>query len=160
MTSNNLYQVAKLGKPHSLRGFQYINIDIFFRRFDLSNISMQVGNEELIVENFKTHLKDRNLIKFKDFDTIESIERLRDNFVSISDKYKNDFLNDNKLPWPGFFINKNLGKSEFVLIGFNYSKNFIFCEVSNLNDLPIPYNDKFFSYQDNQLVLINDNLTV
>ena len=37
---------------------------------------MQVGNEELIVENFKTHLKDRNLIKFKDFDTIESIERL------------------------------------------------------------------------------------
>ena len=69
---------------------------------------MQVGNEELIVENFKTHLKDRNLIKFKDFDTIESIERLRDNFVSISDKYKNDFLNDNKLPWPGFFINKNL----------------------------------------------------
>jgi len=160
LTNNTLYQVAKLGKPHSLRGFQYINIDIFFRRFDLSNISMQVGNEELIVENFKTHLKDRNLIKFKDFDTIESIERLRDNFVSISDKYKNDFLNDNKLPWPGFFINKNLGKSDFVLLEFNYSKNFIFCEVSNLNDLPIPYNDKFFSYQDNQLVLINDDLTV
>ena len=160
MTNNTLYQVAKLGKPHSLRGFQYINIDIFFRRFDLSNISMQVGNEELIVENFKTHLKDRNLIKFKDFDTIESIERLRDNFVSISDKYKNDFLNDNKLPWPGFFINKNLGKSDFVLLEFNYSKNFIFCEVSNLTDLQIPYNDKFFSYQDNQLVLINDDLTV
>ncbi len=160
MTNNTLYQVAKLGKPHSLRGFQYINIDIFFRRFDLSNISMQVGNEELIVENFKTHLKDRNLIKFKDFDTIESIERLRDNFVSISDKYKNDFLNDNKLPWPGFFINKNLGKSDFVLLEFNYSKNFIFCEVSNLTDLPIPYNDNFFSYQDNQLVLINDDLTV
>jgi len=121
---------------------------------------MQVGNEELIVENFKTHLKDRNLIKFKDFDTIESIERMRDNFVSISDKYKNDFLNDNKLPWPGFFINKNLGKSDFVLLEFNYSKNFIFCEVSNLIDLPIPYNDNFFSYQDNQLVLINDDLTV
>ena len=48
---------------------------------------MQVGNEELIVENFKTHLKDRNLIKFKDFDTIESIERLREKVVSISDKY-------------------------------------------------------------------------
>jgi hypothetical protein len=106
---------------------------------------MQVGNEELIVENFKTHLKDRNLIKFKDFDTIESIERLRDKVVSISDKYKNDFLNDSKLPWPGFFINKNLGKSDLV---------------SNLTDFPIPYNDKFFSYQNNQLILINDNLTV
>ena len=55
---------------------------------------MQVGNEELIVENFKTHLKDRNLIKFKDFDTIESIERLREKVVSISDKYKNDFSAD------------------------------------------------------------------
>ena len=121
---------------------------------------MQVGNEELIVENFKTHLKDRNLIKFKDFDTIESIERLRDKVVSISDKYKNDFLNDSKLPWPGFFINKNLGKSDLVLLGFNFSQNFTFCEVSNLTDFPIPYNDKFFSYQNNQLTLINDNLTV
>ena len=87
MTKNTLYQVAKLGKPHSLRGFQYINIDHFFRRFDLSNILMQVGNEELVVENFKTHLKDRNLIKFKDFDTIESIERFRDKVVFISDQY-------------------------------------------------------------------------
>ena len=160
MTNNTLYQVAKLGKPHSLRGFQYINIDNFFRRFDLSNISMQVGNEELVVENFKTHLKDRNLIKFKDFDTIESIERFRDKVVFIADKYKNDFLNDSKLPWPGFFINKNLGKSDLVLRGFNFSQNFIFCEVSNLTDFPIPYNDKFFSYQNDELVLINDNLTI
>ena len=114
MTKNTLYQVAKLGKPHSLSGFQYINIDNFFRRFDLSNISMQVGNEELVVENFKTHLKDRNLIKFKDFDTIESIERFRDKVVFISDKYNNDFLNDYKLPWPGYFINKKLGKSDLV----------------------------------------------
>ena len=62
--------------------------------------------------------------------------------------------------WPGFFINKNLGKSDLVLLGFNFSQNFTFCEVSNLTDFPIPYNDKFFSYQNNQLILINDNLTV
>ena len=121
---------------------------------------MQVGNEELVVENFKTHLKDRNLIKFKDFDTIESIERFRDKVVFISDKYKNDFLNDSKLPWPGFFINKNLGKSDLVLRGFNFSQNFTFCEVSNLTDFPIPYSNKFFSYQNDELVLINDNLTI
>ena len=121
---------------------------------------MHVGNEELVVENFKTHLKDRNLIKFKDFDTIESIERLRDKVVSISDKYKNDFLNDSKLPWPGFFINKNLGTSNFVLLGFSFSQNFTFCEVSNLTDFPIPYNDKFFSYKNDELVLINDDLTI
>ena len=42
------------------------------------------------------------------------------------------------------FINKNLGKSDLVLLGFNFSQNFTFCEVSNLTDFPIPYNDKFF----------------
>ena len=51
-------------------------------------------------------------------------------------------------------------KSDLVLLGFNFSQNFTFCEVSNLTDFPIPYNDKFFSYQNNQLILINDNLTV
>ena len=67
---------------------------------------------------------------------------------------------DYKLPWPGFFINKNLGKSDLVLRGFNFSQNFTFCEVSNLTDFPIPYSNKFFSYQNDELVLINDNLTI
>ena len=82
MTNNTLYQVAKLGKPHSLRGFQYINIDNFFRRFDLSNISMQVGNEELIVENFKTHLKDRNLTRKQDIS--KYLNQLQDGALSVS----------------------------------------------------------------------------
>ena len=116
-------------------------------------------NAVMELQSFNRGVKE-TYIKFKDFDTIESIERLREKVVSISDKYKNDFLNDSKLPWPGFFINKNLGKSDLVLLGFNFSQNFTFCEVSNLTDFPIPYNDKFFSYQNNQLILINDNLTV
>ena len=41
-----------------------------------------------------------------------------------------------------------------------FSQNFTFCVVSNLTDFPIPYNDKFFSYQNDELVLINDNLTI
>ena len=80
--------------------------------------------------------------------------------VNINRDLLDTFLNENRLPWPGFFINKNLGKSDLVLLGFNFSQNFTFCEVSNLTDFPIPYNDKFFSYQNNQLILINDNLTV
>ena len=83
---------------------------------------MQVGNEELIVENFKTHLKDRNLIKFKDFDTIESIERLRDKVVSISDKYKNDFLNDSKFYYHTLYDKYS---STYVILLFHFSTNSI-----------------------------------
>ena len=159
MTNNTLYQVAKLGKPHSLRGFQYINIDNFFRRFDLSNISMQVGNEELIVENFKTHLKDRNLIKFKDFDTIETIERLRDKVVSISDKYKNDFLNDSKLPWPGFFIGQELKGNDYKLLSYEVLNSIYFLKISGI-EMSVPYNSNFFIYENNNLTLLDSSLTI
>ena len=159
MTNNTLYQVAKLGKPHSLRGFQYINIDNFFRRFDLSNISMQVGNEELVVENFKTHLKDRNLIKFKDFDTIESIERLREKVVSISDKYKNEFLNDSKLPWPGFFIGQELKGNDYKLLSYEVLNNIYFLKISGV-EMSVPYNSNFFIYENNNLTLLDSSLTI
>ena len=160
MTNQNYFIVGKLGKPHSLKGFQYINIEYFFRNFDLKEITLQINSVNLVVEEFKKHLKNRNLIKFKSYDTIESISKLRNMDVKINRDLLDTFLNENKLPWPGFFINKNLGKSDLVLLGFNFSQNFTFCEVSNLTDFPIPYNDKFFSYQNNQLILINDNLTV
>ena len=87
LTNNNLFYIGKLGKPHSLKGFQYINIEIFFRSQNLNNIELRVGNENLIVDKFKSHLKDRNLIKFVNFDSIESIQGLRDADVYLSKKF-------------------------------------------------------------------------
>ena len=70
LTKKNLFYIGKLGKPHSLKGFQYINIEIFFRNKKLNNIELKIGREYLIVEDFKSHLKNRNLIKFKSFNYI------------------------------------------------------------------------------------------
>jgi len=152
LTNNTLYQVAKLGKPHSLRGFQYINIDIFFRRFDLSNISMQVGNEELIVENFKTHLKDRNLIKFKHINSIDEAENNRNFDVYISDKYRS-LKNKELLPWPGFFINYELS-DEVIVLDYFYSSKLILCNVQKKDEVfVVSYDKDNFFYKDDSLYL-------
>ena len=88
MTNQHYFIVGKLGKPHSLKGFQYINIEHFFRNFDLKEITLQIGGVNFIVEEFKKHLKNRNLIKFKSYDTIESISKLRNMDVKINKSTK------------------------------------------------------------------------
>ena len=53
MTNQHYFIVGKLGKPHSLKGFQYINIEHFFRNFDLKEITLQIDGVNFIVEEFK-----------------------------------------------------------------------------------------------------------
>ena len=116
MTNQNYFIVGKLGKPHSLKGFQYINIEYFFRNFDLKEITLQINSVNLVVEEFKKHLKNRNLIKFKSYDTIESISNLRNMDVKINRDLLDTFLNENKLPWPGFFIGQELKGNNYKLL--------------------------------------------
>ena len=158
LTNNNLFYIGKLGKPHSLKGFQYINIEIFFRNQNLNNIELRVGNEYLIVDKFKNHLKNRNLIKFVDFDSIESIENLRDSDVYLSRKLINKFININNLPWPGFFKDSEVTPDGKVLTSFQYLNKMIFCNIKGIDDFPIPYNENFFIYKNGNLELINDEL--
>ena len=103
MTNQKYFLVGKLGKPHSLKGFQYINIEYFFRNFDLREITLQIDGVNFEVAEFKKHLKNRNLIKFKSYDTIESINKLRNMDVKINKDLLDLFFNEDKLPWPGFF---------------------------------------------------------
>ena len=92
MTNHNLFLVGKLGKPHSLKGYQYINIEYFFRNFDLKNTQFLIDGKDFVVEDFKTHLKNRNLIKFYSYDSIESINKLRNKTVKISSDETNLFI--------------------------------------------------------------------
>ena len=110
MTKDNLYYLGKLGKPHGLLGFQYINIDKYFRDLDLSNVNISIGQKEYKIDNFKKHLKDRNLIKFENIDSVDESESLRNNEVFISSEYKY-LTNKSNLPWPKFFI------------GYEFSRN-------------------------------------
>ena len=159
LTNNNLFYIGKLGKPHSLKGFQYINIEIFFRSQKLNNIELRVGNENLIVDKFKSHLKDRNLIKFVNFDSIESIQGLRDADVYLSKKFINKFIDENNLPWPGFFKGSEITPDGKVFSSFQYLNKMIFCNVKGIDDFPIPYNGNFFKFKNGNLELINEDLT-
>ena len=159
LTNNNLFYIGKLGKPHSLKGFQYINIEIFFRSQNLNNIELRVGNENLIVDKFKSHLKDRNLIKFVNFDSIESIQNLRDADVYLSKKFIDKFKDENNLPWPGFFKGSEITPDGKVFSSFQYLNKMIFCNVKGIDDFPIPYNGNFFKFKNGNLELIDEDLT-
>ena len=159
MTNQHYFIVGKLGKPHSLKGFQYINIEHFFRNFDLKKITLQIDGVNLIVEEFKKHLKNRNLIKFKSYDTIESISKLRNKDVKINRDLLDSFFNEDNLPWPGFFIGEELKSNNYKLLGYEVLNNIYFCKISGI-EMSIPYNSNFFNFQNNNLTLLDSSLTI
>ena len=159
MTNQNYFIVGKLGKPHSLKGFQYINIEHFFRNFDLKEITLQIDSVDLIVEEFKKHLKNRNLIKFKSYDTIESISKLRNLDVKINIDLLSTFFNEDKLPWPGFFIGKKLKSNNYKLLSYEVLNNIYFCKISGI-EMSVPYNSNFFIFENDSLTLLDSSLTI
>jgi len=148
------YNFATLGKPHSLKGYLYINHEIFFRKFSFKNEKVYINEKEYIVEDLKPHLKNRYLVKFKTVDTIEKAEELRNNSVYIIDEKKDIYLFEG-LPWPGFYVNKSLNKN-YILNSYFYSENLIFCNIDKIKNLSIPYNKDFFSYTKGNLNLIRE----
>ena len=159
MTNQNYFIVGKLGKPHSLKGFQYINIEYFFRNFDLKDVTLQIESENFVVEEFKKHLKNRNLIKFKSYDTIESISKLRNMDVKINRDLLDTFLNENKLPWPGFFIGQELKGNDYKLLSYEVLNNIYFLKISGV-EMSVPYNSNFFIYENDNLTLLDSSLTI
>jgi len=159
LTNQNYFIVGKLGKPHSLKGFQYINIEYFFRNFDLKEISLQIEGINFVVEEFKKHLKNRNLIKFKSYDTIESISKLRNMDVKINRDLLDTFLNENKLPWPGFFIGHELKGNDYKLLSYEVLNNIYFLKISGV-EMVVPYNSDFFIYENDNLTLLDSSLTI
>ena len=159
MTNQNYFIVGKLGKPHSLKGFQYINIEYFFRNFDLKEITLQIEGVNFVVEEFKKHLKNRNLIKFKSYDTIESISNFRNMDVKINRVLLDTFLNENKLPWPGFFIGQKLKGNDYKLLSYEVLNNIYFLKISGV-EMSVPYNSNFFIYENDNLTLLDSSLTI
>ena len=160
LTKKKLYSVGKLGKPHSLKGYQYINIEYFFREFNLNDKFFYIENNQFKVQDFKKHLKNRNLIKFHSFDSIESIANLRDQIVKVSSDTFNIFINTDNLPWPGFFIDQKLHDKGFKLLNYEILDDIYFCEIDGIDDMKIPYNSNFFKHVDENLVLLDSGLTI
>tara|TARA_Y100000817_G_scaffold238653_1_gene190646 strand:+ start:39 stop:518 length:480 start_codon:yes stop_codon:yes gene_type:complete len=159
LTNKNYFLVGKLGKPHSLKGFQYINIEYFFRNFDLREITLQIDGLDFEVEEFKKHLKNRNLIKFKSYDTIESISKLRNKDVKINRDLLDSFFNEDNLPWPGFFIGEELKSNNCKLLSYEVLNNIYFCKISGI-EMSVPYNSNFFNFENDNLTLLESSLTI
>ena len=159
MTNKNYFLVGKLGKPHSLKGFQYINIEYFFRNFDLRKITLQIDGVNFEVAEFKKHLKNRNLIKFKSYDTIESISKLRNKDVKINRDLLDSFFNEDNLPWPGFFIGEELKSNNCKLLSYEVLNNIYFCKISGI-EMSVPYNSNFFNFENDNLTLLESSLTI
>ena len=159
MTNQNYFIVGKIGKPHSLNGFQYINIEYFFRNFNLKEITLQIEGVNFVVEEFKKHLKNRNLIKFKSYDTIESISKLRNMDVKINKDLLDSFFNEDKLPWPGFFIEQELKNNNYKFLSYEVLNNIYFCKISGI-EMSVPYNSNFFIFENDNLTLLDSSLTI
>ena len=145
MTNQKFFPVGKLGKPHSLKGYQYINIEYFFRNFDLKETTFQIEGKDIVVEDFKKHLKNRNLIKFYSYDSIEKISELRNKTVKINTEVSDLFINEENLPWPGFFIGHELKKNMYNLLSYEVLNNIYFCKITGI-EMSVPYNSNFFNF--------------
>ena len=156
LTSNNLFFLGVLGKPHALNGFLYLNQDIYFRTFDLTGINVFINGNSFKIQKFKTHLKNRYLIKFEGLDSISDIEAFRNQNIYISSEQINTFIS-NGLPWPGFFIVKKLN-DKYIVKNYFYADKLIYLTIDSLQEVVIPFTDTFFEYRDNELNLINFDL--
>ena len=159
MTNQKFFPVGKLGKPHSLKGYQYINIEYFFRNFDLKETTFQIEGKNLVVEDFKKHLKNRNLIKFHSYDSIEKISELRNKTVKINTEVSDLFINEENLPWPGFFIGHELKKNMYNLLSYEVLNNIYFCKITGI-EMSVPYNSNFFNFENGVLSLLDSSLTI
>jgi hypothetical protein len=90
-----------------------LNQDIYFRTFDLTGINVFINGNSFKIKKFKTHLKNRYLIKFEGLDSISDIEAFRNQNIYITSEQINTFIS-NGLPWPGFFIGKKLNDKYIV----------------------------------------------
>ena len=159
MTNQKFFPVGKLGKPHSLKGYQYINIEYFFRNFDLKETTFQIEGKNIVVEDFKKHLKNRNLIKFYSYDSIEKISELRNKTVKINTEVSDLFIDEENLPWPGFFIGHELKKNMYNLLSYEVLNNIYFCKITGI-EMNVPYNSNFFNFENGVLSLLDSSLTI
>jgi hypothetical protein len=159
LTNQKFFPVGKLGKPHSLKGYQYINIEYFFRNFDLKETTFQIEGKNIVVEDFKKHLKNRNLIKFHSYDSIEKISELRNKTVKINTEVSDLFINEENLPWPGFFIGHELKKNMYNLLSYEVLNNIYFCKITGI-EMSVPYNSNFFNFENGVLSLLDSSLTI
>ena len=154
--------VGKLGKPHGLKGYAYIHLNEYLKRYDFKDIEIEINKECFSIEELKNHLKDRHLIKLYKINSIEQINEKRDSYIYLD--FNSIIKMKQDLPWPEIFLGeriKNIDNLEIFLSKYKvYNSNTVLELTSNLSEsYMIPYVTQNFKFDGKHLYL-NENLAI
>jgi len=154
--------VGKLGKPHGLKGYAYIHLNEYLKRYDFKDIEIEINKESFSIEELKNHLRDRHLIKLYKINSIEQIEEKRDSYIYLD--FNSIIQMKHDLPWPEIFLGeriKNIDNLEVFLSRYKvYNSNTVLELTSNSSkSYMIPYVTKNFKFDGKHLYL-NENLDI
>ena len=154
--------IGKLGKPHGLEGYAYVHLNDYLKKYNFKDIDVQMNNKSFTIEEIKSHLKNRHLIKFYKINTIEDIEKKRDTYIHVS---FNTLIKMNQyLPWPELLFGERIKNNEnleiFVSNYTVYNSNTVLEVVSTSSkSYMIPYVSQNFSF-DGKYLYLKENLTI
>ena len=154
--------VGKLGKPHGLKGYAYIHLNEYLKRYDFKDIEIEINKECFSIEELKNHLKDRHLIKLYKINSIEEIKEKRDSYIYLD--FNSIIKMKQDLPWPEIFLGeriKNIDNLEIFLSKYKvYNSNTVLELTSNSSkSYMIPYVTQNFKFDGKHLYL-NENLAI
>ena len=154
--------VGKLGKPHGLKGYAYIHLNEYLKRYDFKDIEIEINKERFSIEELKNHLRDRHLIKLYKINSIEQIKEKRDSYIYLD--FSSIIKMKQDLPWPEIFLGeriKNIDNLEIFLSKYKvYNSNTVLELTSNSSkSYMIPYVTQNFKFDGKHLYL-NENLAI
>ncbi len=154
--------VGKLGKPHGLKGYAYIHLNEYLKRYDFKDIEIEINKESFSIEELKNHLRDRHLIKLYKINSIEQIKEKRDSYIYLD--FNSIIKMKQDLPWPEIFLGeriKNIDNLEIFLSRYKvYNSNTVLELTSNSSEsYMVPYVTQNFKFDGKHLYL-NENLAI
>ena len=154
--------VGKLGKPHGLKGYAYIHLNEYLKRYDFKDIEIEINKERFSIEELKNHLRDRHLIKLYKINSIEQIKEKRDSYIYLD--FNSIIQMKHDLPWPEIFLGeriKNIDNLEIFLSKYKvYNSNTVLELTSNSSEsYMVPYVTQNFKFDGKHLYL-NENLAI
>ena len=154
--------VGKLGKPHGLKGYAYIHLNEYLKRYDFKDIEIEINKESFSIEELKNHLRDRHLIKLYKINSIEQIKEKRDSYIYLD--FNSIIKMKQDLPWPEIFLGeriKNIDNLDIFLSRYKvYNSNTVLELTSNsIESYMVPYVTQNFKFDGKHLYL-NENLAI
>ena len=104
-------------------------------------------------EQFETHRINRAELSVREHMSLIIKKLGKDQLISFD-----SFFNEDKLPWPGFFIGQELNNN-YKLLSYEVLNNIYFCKISGI-EMSVPYNSNFFIFENDNLTLLDSSLTI